>query len=83
MSGSNNEIWGRDLGSNIVIQYSIGPIIALHDRITAGEYVDSLCNQVKTMLQKLFPNNDALFQDDSVPIHTTGTVETWFEEKRR
>jgi hypothetical protein len=27
-----------------------------------------------------FPNNDALFQDDNVPIHTAGTVQSWFEE---
>jgi hypothetical protein len=27
-----------------------------------------------------FPNNDAVFQDNNVPIHTTGTVQTWFKE---
>jgi len=28
----------------------------------------------------LFPNNDAIFQDDSSPIHTARSVQPWFEE---
>jgi hypothetical protein len=32
------------------------------------------------MLHTLFPNNDAVFQDDSSPVHTAGTVQSWFEE---
>jgi hypothetical protein len=32
------------------------------------------------MIQTLFPNNDAVFQDDNAPINTTGTVRSWFEE---
>jgi hypothetical protein len=57
------------LGSNIVVQYSAGPIITLHGRVTAREYVDRLCNQVHSMIQTLFPNNDAVFQNaDSAPF---------------
>jgi hypothetical protein len=68
------------LGSNIMLQYSAGPIITLHGRITAREYVDRLGNMVHPMIQTLFPNNDAVFQDDTVPIHTAGTVQSWLEE---
>jgi hypothetical protein len=32
------------------------------------------------MIQTLFPNNDAVFQDDNAPIHKTVTVQLWFEE---
>jgi hypothetical protein len=32
------------------------------------------------MIQTLFPNNDAISQDDNVLSHTTGTVQSWFEE---
>jgi hypothetical protein len=67
------------LGSNIVVQYSIGSIITLHGRITAREYVDRLGNQVQPVIQTLFPNNDAVFQDDNAPIQTDGTVQSWFE----
>jgi hypothetical protein len=42
--------------------------------------VDRLGNQVHPTIQTLFPNNDAVFQDDSAPIHTAGTVHTWFEK---
>jgi hypothetical protein len=83
MHGSNSETQGRfcdDFGSNIVVQYSLGSIIILHGHITAREYLGRLSNQVHPMIQKLFPNNDAVFQDDNVPIHTAGTVQSWFEE---
>jgi hypothetical protein len=32
------------------------------------------------MVHILFPNNDAVFQDDSLPIHTSSSVKSWFEE---
>jgi hypothetical protein len=32
------------------------------------------------MIQTLFPNNEALFQEDNAPIHTAGTVQSRFEE---
>jgi hypothetical protein len=32
------------------------------------------------MIQTLLPNNDAIFQDDNAPIHTAGTVQSWFQE---
>jgi hypothetical protein len=69
-----------DLGSNIVVQYSVGPIITLHGRITAREYVDKLGNQMHPMIQTLFPNN-RVFQDDNAPIHTAGTLQSWFENR--
>jgi hypothetical protein len=58
MRGSNSETRGRfcdGLGSNIVVQYSVGPIITLHGRKTTREYVDRLDNQVHPMKQTLFP----------------------------
>jgi hypothetical protein len=41
---------GEGLGSSIMVQYSVGPIIVLHGRITAREYVDRLGNQVRPMI---------------------------------
>jgi hypothetical protein len=54
--------------------------ITLHGQITAREYAERLGNQVHPMIQTLFPNNNAVFQDDNPSIHTTGTVQSWFEE---
>jgi hypothetical protein len=48
-----------------MVGYSFGPTITLHGQITARDYVDSLRNQVYPMIQVLFPNSDAVFQDDS------------------
>jgi hypothetical protein len=68
------------LGSNIVVQCFVGPIITLHARITAREYVGRLSNQAHAIIQTLFPNNDAVFQDNNSTIHTAGTVQSWFDE---
>jgi hypothetical protein len=61
-------------------QYSVGCIITLHGRITATEYVDKLGYQMHPITQTLFPNNDAVFQDDNAPTHTAGTVQSRFEQ---
>jgi hypothetical protein len=72
-----SSITGSNRGSVMVwaaiSSYSVGPIITLHGRITAREYVDSLGNQVHPMIQMLFPN-DTVFQGDNAPIHTTGEL---------
>jgi hypothetical protein len=83
MPASSSETRGRfydSSGCNIVVQYSVGPIIIVHGRITARECVDRLDNQVHPMIQTLFPNNDAVFQEDNAPIQTAGTAQSWFEE---
>jgi hypothetical protein len=83
MPGSKSETQGRfcvGSSSNIMVQYSVGPIIILHGQITAREYMDKLGNQVYPMIQTLFPNNDEVFQEDNAPIHTAGTVQSLFEQ---
>jgi hypothetical protein len=67
---------------DILVQYSRGPIITLHGRITARECVDMLGNQVHPMFQTLFPNNDAVFQDNNAPIHRAGTVQSRIKEHK-
>jgi hypothetical protein len=71
---------GHGLGSNIVVQYSVVPIITLHGRINVRECMERLDNQVHPKIQTLFVNNDAVFQDDNAPIQTAETVLSWFEE---
>jgi hypothetical protein len=56
------------LGSNIVVQYSVDTIITFHGRITARECMDRLGNEVHTMIQTSFLNNDAVFQDNNAPL---------------
>ena len=50
--------------------YTAGHIITLNGQITANDYVYILGNQVHPTVKLLFPNNDAIFQDDNSPIHT-------------
>jgi predicted TIM-barrel fold metal-dependent hydrolase len=42
--------------------------------------MDSLSSQVHPVVQLLFPNNDAIFQDDDLSIHAARSVQSWFEE---
>jgi len=42
--------------------------------------MDILGSQLHRMVQVLFPNNDAVFQDDDLPIHPARSVQSWFEE---
>jgi hypothetical protein len=72
MRESDCETRGRfcdGLGSNIVVQCSVVPIISLHNRITARKYVARLGYQVHPMIQALFPKkkNNAKFSKKAVP----------------
>jgi len=59
--------------------YSAGPLIVLHGRITAGDCVHILGNQIHPTFW-MFPNSDAIFQNGSLPILTARSVQSWFEE---
>ena len=67
-----------DLGGNIL--YFAGPLLTLNVQISASDCVDIVGNQMHPMVQILFPNNDAIFQNDDSPIHTGRSVQSWFEE---
>ena len=42
--------------------------------------MDIFGKQVHPTVQMLFPTNDTVFQDDSSPIHTARSVQSWFKE---
>jgi hypothetical protein len=54
--------------------YFAGPIITMNCRVADSKYVDTLGNQVHLMVQKLFANNNGIFQDDNSPIHIARSV---------
>jgi hypothetical protein len=58
MPGFNSETlrFCEGLGSNIMVQYSVGPIITLHGRITAREYVGRL-NKAHPVIQTFLNNS--------------------------
>jgi hypothetical protein len=65
MPGSNSEIRRRlseSIGSNIMVQYSVGPIVSYHGRITAREYTGRLGNQVHSR------DPDVIYEDDNAPF---------------
>ena len=46
----------------------------LHGRINKRDYLQILSDQVHPMAQALFPEGNAIFQDDNAPIHTARIV---------
>jgi len=42
--------------------------------------MDILDNPVHPMVQMLFPNDYAVFQDENLLIHASRSVHSWFEE---
>jgi hypothetical protein len=59
--------------------YSAGPVITLNGSITASENVNVLGRHLHPVVQMLFPNNDAIFQDDNPPTYTARSVQSRFE----
>jgi hypothetical protein len=53
-----------------ISSYSAGPLITLHYRIIASDYVKILGKQLHPMVQMLFPNNNVIFQGDDSPIRS-------------
>jgi hypothetical protein len=76
MPGSNSETWKfcDGLGSNIVEQYSVGPLNPFIVELLQGSTWTGWVLKIHPMIQTLFLSNDAVFQEDSAPIHTAGTV---------
>ena len=81
MHGSICETWRWICDDCSAISwYFTGPIITLNGQITAIDYMDLLGNQLHPVVQMLFLSNDPVFQDDTLPINTARSVQSWFEE---
>ena len=72
--GGSVMIWGA------ISWKSTGPMISLHGKINSRDYLQVLSDQVHPMVQALFPDGNAIFQDDNAPIHTARIVKEWHEE---
>jgi hypothetical protein len=64
--GGSMMIWAE------IYCYSAGPLSTLKGRITASDYVDYLRNQMRPML---YPNNDAILQEDISLMHQIRMVQ--------
>ena len=49
-------------------------MISLHGKISSRDYLQILREKAHIMAQVLFPEENDLFQDDNVPIHTARIV---------
>ena len=78
MHGSNCETWRQicDHLGNHVFSWSY---FTLNGRITASDHMDVVGNQVYPLVRMLFPNFGAVFQDDSLSIHTARSDQSWLE----
>jgi len=49
--------------------------------LTTSDNVDRLGEQLHPLVQMLLTNSDAVLQDDSSPVHTARSVQSWSEER--
>jgi hypothetical protein len=78
MLGTNYETCRRISDDLVAISWYTASF--LNGRITTSDYVDILDKQVHCMVQMFFHNSDAVFQDDSSPIHTAIGVQSWLQK---
>jgi hypothetical protein len=75
--GGSVMVWAAISSYNILLV----PLFPFMAKLLKGvRYMERLGDQVHPMIQMLFPNNDAVFQDDNVPVHIAGTVQLWFQK---
>lgn len=67
-------VWGA------ISWQTLGPLIVLEGRVTAKDYRTILEDHLHSMVQTLFSDGGAVFQDDNCPIHTAKLVTEWFDE---
>ena len=72
--GGSVMIWGA------ISWKSAGPMVSLHGRINSQDYLSILSDQMHPMVAELFPEGNAIFQDDNAPLHTAKFVTEWHEE---
>ncbi|GFX12857.1 transposable element Tcb1 transposase [Trichonephila clavipes] len=56
---------------------SLGPLIIPMDQY---KYPSVLADHVHPDMRIVFPQNDAIYQQDNAKCHTAGSVRAWFEE---
>jgi hypothetical protein len=76
--GDSVKVWAAILWYSILLV----PSLTFMAELLQGIMWISMGNQVHPMMQTLFPDNNAVFQDDNAPIHTSGTVQSWFQEHK-
>ncbi|GFW34450.1 hypothetical protein TNCV_500681 [Trichonephila clavipes] len=64
----------------VALKFSIGPILTLKGKISGEKYREILAYQIHSMKRTLFPAEDGLFKNDTVPIYATGLVQSSFDE---
>ena len=72
--------WISDgLGCNIMAFPRLTTCSSRH--ITAKDYQTILEDHVHPMVQTVYPEGGAVYQDDNAPIHTARLVSEWFDER--
>ena len=74
--------FGSTMIRGAISWYSAGRIITLNGRFTASDYLDILDNQLHPLVQMMFPNINAIFHDDSLPILTASSVQFWLRNMK-
>ena len=61
-------------GGGAISWKSANQIVSLHGRIKSQDYLKILTDQIYPMVTELFPEGNAIFQDDNASINTAKIV---------
>jgi hypothetical protein len=71
-------VWAAVLWDSILFVPLLLPLMA--HLLQGSMWIGWVIRCIHRMMQMLFPNNDAVLQDDSACIHTARTVQSSFED---
>ena len=78
-SSRNETRWWISDGLGSISWNSLGPIVALHGRISSKDYLNIWADHVHPMAHALFPDGKRIFQDDNALVHTAHVIKNWYE----
>jgi hypothetical protein len=60
---------------------SPGVMLHIEERLNSNVYIRILENVMVPSVERIFPNNNFIFQQDNCPVHTAHRVREWFADR--
>ncbi|GBO38932.1 hypothetical protein AVEN_86310-1 [Araneus ventricosus] len=72
--------WWRYYALGDVLMSALGPVVVVEQTMKAGNYLNTIADQLNPYMAFVFPTGNRIFQQDNAPCHKTRIVLECFEE---